>query len=410
MGRSQGMRLAGVLAALALLAGMAGSAATPARTAPRAEIMRAGQWISGPSWVRAPMPVRREMFGVTINSNTGTMPAFQVGAVRFWDSGTRWASLEPRRGEYDWSTLDRLVAGAERARLPALFVLGGTPRGRRRRPAHPYGDQSRAGPPEDLADWEALVRALVTRYRGRLEAYELWVMGNDERFFTGDVTVLVEMTRRASRIIRRADPRAIVVCPGMGRLWEPAARRVLERFAELGGYRHCDVAGIKLHQRRAADPPETMLELLVLIDRVFHRIGVHPPLWNTGTTYDIPLQGSLDERRATDYAVRFYLLGLYAADFKLERMYFYNWGGSSLPIVLQAEGGAPTRAALAVEQLQRWLAHTRLRSCGQGLAIALPANVWQCELTLTGSRGAHEAVLRWTVTGTASVAAPGLEA
>ncbi|MBG0831800.1 helix-turn-helix domain-containing protein [Planomonospora sp. ID67723] len=397
-----------VLGIVLVLAGLAGSASAAGSAAPPRETTRAAQWISGPSWVRAPAPVRRELFGVTMNSNTGTMPSFRVGAVRFWDSGTRWASIEPRRGEYDWSTLDRLVTGANRAGLPALFVFGGTPAwAAPQAPPGPYGDQSRAGAPDDLADWEALVRTLVTRYRGRIEAYELWVMGNDERFFTGGVPVLVEMTRRAARIIRRIDPRATVVCPGMGRLWDPGARRALERFAELGGYRHCDAAGIKLHQRRASDPPETMLQVLRLVDRVFHRLGVHPPLWNTGTSYDIPLQGSLDERRAADYAVRFYLLGLYATNLNLKRMYFYNWGGNSIPVVLQAEGGAPTRAALAVEQLQRWLAHARLRSCGQGLAIELPDNVWQCEFTVAGPEGEHAAVLRWTHQGTASIAAPG---
>lgn len=398
---SRWMRVLGIVAVLAVLAG-SGPAASPRK------VVRAAQWISGPSWVRAPEPVSRKMFGVTMNSNTGTMPAFEVGAVRLWDSGTRWASIEPRRGEYDWITLDRLVAGAQRAGLPVLFVFGGTPSwAAPQAPLAPYGDQSRAGAPDDLGDWERLVRALVARYRGRIEAYELWVMGNDERFFTGGVPLLIEMTRRATRIIRRADPRATIVCPGMGRLWNPAARQALERFAELGGYRYCDAAGIKLHQRRASDPPETMLEVLHLVDRTFHRLGIHPPLWNTGTSYDIPLQGSLDEERAVDYAVRFYLLGLYATNLNLKRMYFYNWGGSAIPVVLQAEGGAPTRAALAVEQLQRWLTHARLRSCGQGLPVGLPANVWQCELIVAEPDGEHAAVLRWTHQGEASVAVPG---
>ncbi|MEU7745535.1 helix-turn-helix domain-containing protein [Nonomuraea sp. NPDC049158] len=398
---SRWMRVLSIVTVLAVLAG-SGPAAGPGKA------VLAAQWISGPSWVRAPEPVPRKMFGVTMNSNTGTMPAFEVGAVRLWDSGTRWASIEPRRGEYDWITLDRLVTGARRAGLPVLFVFGGTPSwAAPQAPPAPYGDQSRAGAPDDLGDWERLVRALVARYRGRIEAYELWVMGNDERFFTGGVPLLVEMTRRAARIIRRADPRATIVCPGMGRLWDPTARQALERFAELGGYRYCDAAGIKLHQRRASDPPETMLEILHLVDRTFHRLGIHPPLWNTGTSYDIPLQGSLDEQRAVDYAVRFYLLGLYATNLNLKRMYFYNWGGSAIPVVLQAEGGAPTRAALAVEQLQRWLAHARLRSCGQGLPVGLPANVWQCELIVAGPDGEHAAVLRWTHQGEASVAVPG---
>lgn len=364
------------------------------------------QWIAGPAWVSSPAPVPSTLFGVTLNSTTGTMPAFRVGAVRFWDSGTRWASIEPRRGEFDWSVLDRLAGGADRAGLPSLFVMGGTPRwAAPDGPAGPYEDGSRAAPPNSLADWDAFVKAVVHRYRGRIDAYELWVLANDRRFYNGSVETLVEMTRRASRIIRAADPKATVVCPGMGRLWEPGGVAVLRRFAELGGYGYCDVAGIKLYQRTASDPPETMLGLTREVDRVLHAAGVHPRLWSTGTMYEIPLQGSLDSVRATNYAVRFYLVGLYAHAVNVERMYFYNWGGTKIPIVLQAEGGPPTQAALAVEQLQRWLVHARIRSCGHGLSANLPGNVWQCEFTISDPQRSHPAVIRWTDSGTAAMTA-----
>ncbi|MFM9592114.1 helix-turn-helix domain-containing protein [Streptomyces scabiei] len=372
----------------------------------------AEQWIPGPAWVSAPAPVPSTLFGVTLNSTTGTMPSFRTGAVRLWDSDTRWSNLQPRRGEFDWSVLDRLVDGAERAGLPALFVMGGTPRwASPDGPAAPYTDGSRAAPPDRLADWDTFVRALVERYEGRIEAYELWVLANDPRFYDGSVRTLVEMVRRAGRAIRAADPDATVVCPGMGRLWDPEAVRVLERFAELGGYRHCDVAGVKLYQRTASDPPETMLALTRTVDRILHHAGVHPRLWNTGTMYEIPLQKPLGRRRAADYAVRFYLVGLYARNANVERMYFYNWGGTKIPIVLQAEGGAPTQAALAVERLQRWLAHARIHSCGHGLASGLGDNVWECRFTVTGSRLRHEAAIRWTDSGTAvTTAEPGLAA
>lgn len=144
-----------------------------------------------------------------------------------------------------------------------------------------------------------------------------------------------------------------------------------------------------------------MLELIDTVDRVMHEAGVHPVLWNTGTTYDIPLQQPLDRQRATDYAVRFYLVGLIGYKANLRRMYFYNWGGTKIPIVLQAVGGAPTEAALAVEQLQRWLAHASVTSCGHGAAMHLPDNVWQCAFVLREPGGSRSAVIRWTSQGTA---------
>lgn len=84
-------------------------------------------------------------------------------------------------------------------------------------------------------------------------------------------------------------------------------------------------------------------------------------------------------------------------------MYFYNWGGTKIPIVLQPVGGVPTSAALAVEQLQRWLRHAQSRSCGHGPRPNLPDNVWQCEFTITESDRVHDATIRWTATGTATI-------
>jgi hypothetical protein len=334
------------------------------------------------------------------------MPTFRVGAVRLWDSATRWAQVQPHRGIFDWSVLDRHVNGAARAGLPVLFVFGGTP-GWASPAGRPsvYPEDSRAAPPDDMSDWEAFVRAVVERYRGRIEGYELWVLGNDRRFFTGSVETLVELTRRASHIIKTTDPVAVRVCPGMGNLWTPEGQEVLKRFAELGGYDHCDVAGIKLFQRSASDPPETMLDLASVVDRTFHLAGAHPRWWNTGTTYSIAVQEPLDETTARNYAVRFYLVGIYARSFNLDRMYFYNWGGVKVPFVLQPDGGAPRAAALAVERLQRWLVHASSRICGHGPAIGLPDRVWQCEFTVTEPNRRYDATVRWTSRGTATTAA-----
>ncbi|MFD3939733.1 helix-turn-helix domain-containing protein [Streptomyces sp. NPDC058611] len=361
--------------------------------------------ISAASWAQAPTPVPTGFFGVTINSSTGAMPTFQTGAVRLWDSRTRWANLQARRGEFDWSILDRLVAAAEQRALPVMFTMGGTPEwASPTGPRTAYDDGSRTSAPDDLADWDAFVRAVSERYQGRIEAYELWVLANDPRFYSGDVRTLVEMTRRANGIIKGVDPKATVVCPSMGQLWKPEGRAVLEQFAAMGGYDHCDAAGVKLYQRQASDPPETMVELAGEIDRAFHRAGAHPRLWSTGTTYDIALAEPLEPERASDYAARFYMVGLYA---QMRRMYFYNWGGTKIPIVLQPVGGSPTQAGLYVEELQRWLRGASITGCGMGSQAALPSNVWECRFV--GADG-KEAVIRWAHEGAARMSAAGKSA
>lgn len=56
----------------------------------------AAQPIIGPAWARAPVRVQPNLFGVTMNSTTGTMPSFRTGAVRFWDSERAICDVMPR--------------------------------------------------------------------------------------------------------------------------------------------------------------------------------------------------------------------------------------------------------------------------------------------------------------------------
>lgn len=371
-----------------------------------AEVRDPGPLTSAPvgaeSWSQAPLPAAPEMFGVTMNSFSGDMPAFRVGAVRLWDSETRWSQLEPARGVFDFATLDRLLDGAERHGLPVTFVFGGTPgwaapNGRKAA----YREDCRAAPPDDLADWDAFVHAVLRHAGHRIDAYEPWITANHGHHYNGDVETLVEMTRRASGIIRRYRPDARVVAPSITDLWDDAAHAYLLRFAEAGAYQYCDAAAVNLFQRSVTDPPETMLETVRGVERTFQLAGYHLPLWSTGTSQMIQLNDPLDPDTAANHAVRFYLTGLYSRI--VERMYFYAWGNGKIPLVVQAEGQAPTLAGLFVDRLQRWLENAEVRSCGRGAEIGLPENVWQCEfLTPDPCR------IRWTLSGTADVpAGPG---
>jgi hypothetical protein len=391
-----------VIVLVAWVVHLAGSGNEPGGSAVADTPAEGAQRVLGPAWTDSERAVSPDFFGVTMNSDTGAMPGFRVGAVRFWDGGTRWSEIEPARGRYDWRTLDRLVAGAEGAGLPALFTFGGTPAwASPRGPRTSYEDGSRASAPDDLADWDRFVRAVGARYRGRIQAYELWVLAPSPLYYAGSASTLVAMTRRAAQILRQADPAATIVCPSMGELWKPESRRFLQDFAALGGYELCDVAGVKLHPRDFGQPPETIIELTGLIDRAFHDAGIQPRIWSTGTTYRIATAQRLDERTASNYAVRLFLVTLYA---RYDRMYFYNWGGTRIPITLQAEGGPPTTAARYVERLQQWLSVARVYSCGTGPDDGLPPQVWRCRFRV-GETSA-EADVMWSSTGTATVPAP----
>lgn len=378
-----------LVAALALVLLAGGSLAAPPDESPESTPAA----IQAPMWTRAPRAISPEFIGVTTNTDTGLMPSFQVGSVRFWDSYTLWQALEPARQQYDWSTLDILVEGAEATGLPMVFTFGGTPDwASPNGPRSSYKDGSRTSPPDNLVDWVNFVRATVVRFRGRIGAYELWDMANHPAFFSGSMADMAEMVRLASQVIRAIDPDATVVCPSMGELWDPAALDALRRFAELGGYRHCDAGSVKLTPRTASDPPETMLPLAHEIENALHDTGTGIELWSTGTAYDVPRQKAVDPDRGADYAVRFFLAGLYV---QYGRMYFYNWGGGNVPIVLQPAGGPQTKAARYVDRLHRWLTGSRIHSCGQGRTAGLQEGLWQCRF----DRDGETFLIWWTIDG-----------
>jgi len=368
------------------------------RPLPRIAETLVPQQISGPAWSDLPMVVPADYFGVTVASPTGEMPAFQVGTVRLWDSGTSWAALEPRRGWFDWSSLDRLVHQAQVARLPVMLTFGATPAwASPDGPRAPYPDDSRASPPGNLADWDDYVRAVAARYGNRIGAYELWNLAPSREYFTGSAEQLAQMTQRASAILHSKAPDSTIVCPGMGDLWQPAARQFMLRFAQAGGYQHCDVAAVDLEQRQFGETPESLIALADLVQDTLRSAGVVMRMWDTGAPTTTAPGGRLDQARATDYAVRFYLLGLYL---RYERMYFYDWGDLRVPIVLQSVGGAPTQAALFVAELQRWLHGARIDECGHGEPDGLPSKVWECRFQIPSEgRRFAPAVIRWTDTG-----------
>ncbi|MFE5890677.1 helix-turn-helix domain-containing protein [Streptomyces sp. NPDC056462] len=357
----------------------------------------------GPEWSEAPRPIAPEFIGMTINSDTGRMPGFRTGSVRLWNSETRWGTIETSPGRYDWTTLERLVKAAERERLPVLFTIAGTPWW-----AAPDGRKSgfadsTASPPDDLKVWDRFVEKLATRYRGRIESYELWDYPSHPLMYAGSLETLAEMVERASRIIRRIDPKARLACPSFGSLWTGKGRALLRKFARTGAYAHCDAAALKMPPRKGDGRPEEIIELSRSMRNLLHEENVHDiELWNTGPEWDINSTPPLDARHAGDYAVRFYLAGLYGRHYGVRRMYFYNWGSTHVPIIVQPVGGPPAEPGKRVGRLAAWLDGARISACGRGTRMDLPPGMYSCRFQRDGRDGTPFTV-RWSVQGRAEV-------
>ena len=190
----------------------------------------------------------------------GEWPTVPVHALRLWDTRTAWLHLQPARDLWVFAHLDEhLAKAAANGVTDITLVLWGTPRwaasGESPQDAPRLGPGS-AWPPSDMADWDASVTTVVSRYAGRIRAYEIGNEPNLRAFWQGTPTVLAEMTARAARIIRAQDPQARILAPAVSLADQrglTAASRFWRALAKAGA--DLDVATFHWYPR-VADPTQ----------------------------------------------------------------------------------------------------------------------------------------------------------
>jgi polysaccharide biosynthesis protein PslG len=125
-----------------------------------------------------------------------------------------WRDISGARGAYDWYRTDRIVALAEQNRLKLLVRLDQQPQWAQADP----GALTTNGPPGDLADFGQFCGAVAGRYRGRVQAYEVWNEPNLAREWGGqppDPAAYVQLLKVCYLAIKQADPQAIVISAGL---------------------------------------------------------------------------------------------------------------------------------------------------------------------------------------------------
>lgn len=281
--------------------------------------------------------VPRTYFGLHIHrADQGTVwPTVQFGSWRLWDAYVGWAQLEPAKGKWDFSRLDRYVAMASAENVDILLPLAMTPRWASARPDEisPY-QPGNVAEPKNISDWTAYVSAVASRYKGRIKHYEVWNEPSDINHYSGNLEKLVQLTCEANRILKAIDPGIKVISPasaGGGRHID-----YLNMFLAAGGNRCIDIVGHHFYVFR--ESPEAMVPLIRKVKRVMKANNVgHLPLWNTETGYWIENgDGTPDhpmvakggwrrlglERESADYLIRALLI---ARAEGVGRFYWYSW-------------------------------------------------------------------------------------
>ena len=344
-------------------------------------------------------------FGLHIHHLTQPTPWPQVsfGSWRLWDAYVAWPNLEPRKGQWDFSHLDRYISLAESHNVEILLPLGLTPAWASSRPKERSGyEPGNAAEPRDLSDWREYVREVATRYNGRIHAYEIWNEPNLSDFFSGRPDTMLELARQAYGVLKQVDKTVLVVSPSAtgqaGIAW-------LERYLKMGGGAYADVIGF--HFYVTPGEPEAMLELGARLRAVLEENHLaDKPLWNTEAGWLIenrqsevrPQNSSFSKvltlEEASAYVARSYLLNWAMG---VRRFYFYSWD-SEVGGLTEADGQTWKPPATAFAETEKWLVGARMVSC-------LPdrGGTWICEL----SRPGHRAWVAWNPARTVEFKIPG---
>ncbi len=144
-------------------------------------------------------------FGVQFtaaNLNT-TFDLVQQAGFGWVRQQVRWADIEPSKGVYNWGFLDQIVGTAQARGVKVLFSVVAAPG---------WAGHGMPGNPNDLGDF---LYAMAARYRGAVQAYEVW---NEENYavenngYVAGAGRYVELLKVSYTRIKAADPGAIVVC------------------------------------------------------------------------------------------------------------------------------------------------------------------------------------------------------
>lgn len=304
-------------------------------------------------------------------------PNMPVPAWRLWDAEVTWSDLEPNKGQWQFGRLDRYVSLAQQNHTALLLALGGCPPWASSHPRLP-SDYSPGftAPPANIEDWRNYVRTIATRYKGRIEGYEIWNEPNLSGFWSGTTDQIVMLTKEASQIIHAVDPSAKLVSPSA-----TAAYGVpwLGEFLQKGGGQYVDVIGFHFYVDPHTLAPEDMIPVIQRVRQVMTDNGMaNKPLWNTETGWLQPAKFDSDEI-AAGFLARAYILSWAAG---VQRFYWYAWDNRSLAIVTYKEAERKTTpAGSAYKIMEEWLVGARMDSCTESAD-----HTWTCQLNRSGKK------------------------
>jgi hypothetical protein len=315
-------------------------------------------------------------------------PTIPFHTFRLWDTGTRWAQLNPSSGQFDWTMLDHWLTAAEQTGDDPLFTLGMTPQWASSRPNDRTCRYSpgECDPPNDLnADgsgtdqhWKDFVSALVSHVDGRIHYWEVWNEPQAANAWAGTYAQMVRMAQDARTIIQSADPESKMLNGGV-EMHNGIAMKWWAGYAAAGGLDHADILAIHgdvrtFPQECGVYPvAENFIPLFAGLKAVlsqFHQAG--KPIWDSEASWGETNDDCFNnEDLQAAFLARFFLIQLSE---QIQRFYWRGWIDKSGGLYNPQTG--LNKAGVAYREIHGWLLGNTLTN-----ACSAKGTIWTCDFT-----------------------------
>jgi hypothetical protein len=299
------------------------------------------------------------LFGVHIPEIAlGEWPNIAIGSVRLWDSGTSWRELEPAQDQFDFTKLDAAVAAANARNTPVLYVFGPTAQWAAVDQKADLRGPGAAADIKDLKDWDDYVTQVVTRYKGKIESYQIWNEASETTFWRGTPERMAELTERTCALVKKLDPGALCVAPSTTTRRPQGFRAFfppyLEALKKDGWPKDLDVWAVHAYPVSTGKPADRRNQIELFKKSLTDAGAPNKPIWETELNFGLAGPGPNFPAVNFDPAVEAQLIKqayLDSVALGLARVYWYSWvpdgGATQLGVILYRN----TEAALAFDFL-----------------------------------------------------------
>jgi hypothetical protein len=177
-------------------------------------------------------------WGISDAQKTQTASAMANAGAQWTRISLGWHDLEPSKGSYSSYYLgeqDRAIQAAHNAGLKVVLDVVESPQ-------WASGSTNKLAPPRNPQDLADFMTFIANRYRGQVQAYEIWNEENGSRFWPGgpNAAAYVGLLRASYPAIKAADPSATVVFGGLAN----ADYHYVEQAYAAGAKGYFDVMGV----------------------------------------------------------------------------------------------------------------------------------------------------------------------